>query len=82
MADEPEHGQRSFTPVQQALDAGYEAGQRSRNSGCSDGDLEERRRLVEASYLSNLGPNSGFYNAWSIGFDAGYLGERKPALCL
>jgi hypothetical protein len=78
----PDNLPPELTSPRQALDLGYEEGCGRRVLGAKDHHLDEDRAIwLENMYGDERSPRNRFYEAWRLGFDAGYLGHPKPFLC-
>jgi len=70
----------SLTSAEQALDVGYDEGCRLRRNGGKPEDLSAQRTITyEIPFPVERGVHCRHYASWRRGFDAGYLGQPKPA---
>ncbi|HEY6983708.1 hypothetical protein [Reyranella sp.] len=67
-----------LTSDAQALALGFAEGKKLRRTGALAAQLIDKRQIIEVSLPMRRGPGRPFYAAWRRGFDAGYLGRRKP----
>jgi hypothetical protein len=70
---------RPFENGPEAVDRGFEEGNRDRRNGGKPDKITDSRELWELGFKWARGQGAPFYKNWRRGYDAGYLGHEKPS---